>query len=192
MEKQAKMTSCKHCGAEITANAKLCPKCGGKNKKAIYKRPWFILLVVVIAIGAIGSLGGADAPASTNSVARPAASSSASAASTAQTVTYTPYDVSTLMDDLHTNALKASDQYKNQYVELIGRLDVIDSSGAYISLTPAKDSYAILGVQCFIKNDTQKSMVMDLSIGDTLVVRGKITSVGEVLGYSLDIDEISK
>lgn len=27
-----KMTICKHCGAEIAAGAKTCPKCGGKNK----------------------------------------------------------------------------------------------------------------------------------------------------------------
>ena len=33
---------------------------------------------------------------------------------------------------------------------------------------------------------------MEMSIGDTVVVKGKIKKVGEVLGYSLDIDEIVK
>ena len=33
---------------------------------------------------------------------------------------------------------------------------------------------------------------MQMAIDDTVVVRGKITSVGEVLGYSLDIDDIEK
>jgi len=33
-----------------------------------------------------------------------------------------------------------------------------------------------------------KQNVMELSVGDPVTVRGKITSVGEVLGYSLNID----
>lgn len=39
---KSKMTTCKHCGAEIAASAKVCPQCGGKNKPPIYKRWWFI------------------------------------------------------------------------------------------------------------------------------------------------------
>lgn len=35
---RSKMTTCKHCGAEIAASAKVCPHCGGKNKPPIYKR----------------------------------------------------------------------------------------------------------------------------------------------------------
>ena len=57
MSKASKMVTCKHCGTEIAASAKVCPKCGGKNKKPIYKRPWFIALIVIIIIGAIGSDG---------------------------------------------------------------------------------------------------------------------------------------
>lgn len=201
MAKQLKMTTCKHCGAEIAASAKVCPKCGGKNKKPIYKRPWFIILIVVIIIGAIGSMNGNKDPAASgvtnsteNTTANSPASSSASAEkeSTTPEITYTAYDVSELMDDLDANALKASDKYKDQYVELTGRLNVIDSNGKYISITPANDQYAIIGVQCFIKSDDQKSAIMDMSIGDTVVVKGKITDVGEVMGYSLNIDEISK
>ena len=50
----------------------------------------------------------------------------------------------------------------------------------------------MMSVQCYIKNDDQKTAIMDMSIGDTVIVKGKITDVGEVMGYSLDIDEISK
>ena len=105
-------------------------------------------------------------------------------------ISYTAYNVSELMDDLNSNAMKATDKYEKQYVELTGRLNVIDSSGKYISITPVDDEFAIMGVQCYIKNDDQK--IMDMSIGDTVIVKGKITDVGEVMGYSLDIDEISK
>lgn len=58
----SKMSVCKHCGAEIAANAKSCPQCGGKNKKPIYKRGWFIALCVVVVIAAVSSAGGEDGP----------------------------------------------------------------------------------------------------------------------------------
>ena len=61
MAKTPKMTHCKYCGAEIAANAKACPACGGKNKKPIYKRVWFwiliVILLLIIASGAGGKKG---------------------------------------------------------------------------------------------------------------------------------------
>lgn len=51
---KSKMTTCKHCGAEIAASAKVCPHCGGKNKPPIYKRWWFIAIIVLIVLSAIG------------------------------------------------------------------------------------------------------------------------------------------
>lgn len=50
LSKSSKMVTCKHCGAEIAANAKSCPKCGGINKKPFYKKWWFWLIVAVILI----------------------------------------------------------------------------------------------------------------------------------------------
>lgn len=58
MAKAPKMTVCRTCSNPIAANAKVCPHCGAKNKKPIYKRGWFILLVVVVVIAVIGSFGG--------------------------------------------------------------------------------------------------------------------------------------
>lgn len=201
MSKPSKLSICEHCGAEIAVGAKVCPKCGGKNQKPIYKRPWFIVLMVVIVLGVIGSVTGNcptanTPPAVSNAVKASAPTESFEAPvpseSAAPEVSYTPYTVAELKDDLDTNALKASDKYKNQYVELTGRLNVIDSSGKYISIVPTDDDFAIVGVHCNIKTDDQKAVIMGLSIGDSLVIKGKITNVGEVLGYFLDIDEITK
>ena len=50
---KAKMTTCKSCGAEIAASAKTCPKCGAKNKKPVYKRFWFWLLIIVAVFFAL-------------------------------------------------------------------------------------------------------------------------------------------
>lgn len=182
-----KMTTCKHCGQEIAASAKVCPHCGGKNKPPIYKRWWFIAIIVIIVLAAIGGSGSSDSSSSTSSTAtsKTAVSSSSSEAA----IEYTAYTVTELSEDLDSNALKAADKYKGQYVELTGRLSVIDSNGKYISIVDSTDEWAITGVQCYIKNDEQKQVVMDMSIGDEIVVKGKITDVGEVLGYFLDMTE---
>lgn len=196
MSKENKMVTCKHCGAEIAASAKVCPQCGGKNKKPLYKRPWFIAVIAIIIIGAIGSAGGDktsnEAKKNDTQVTTSGNTNNTQPESETPEITYTAYAVSELMDDLNSNALKAADKYKDQYVELTGRLNVIDSSGKYISIVSTEDEFAILGVQCYIKSEEQKSAVMDMSIGDTVVVKGKIKDVGEVMGYSLDIDEVVK
>ena len=182
-----KMTTCKHCGQEIAASAKVCPHCGGKNKPPIYKRWWFIAIIVIIVLAVIGGSGSSDSSGSTSSTAtsKTAVSSSSSEAA----IEYTAYTVTELSEDLNSNALKAADKYKGQYVELTGRLSVIDSNGKYVSIVDSTDEWAITGVQCYIKNDEQKQVVMDMSIGDEVVVKGKITDVGEVLGYFLDMTE---
>lgn len=107
-----------------------------------------------------------------------------------ETITYVQYSVSQMMSDLDSNALKAEKTYSDAYVEITGRLNVIDSDGDYISLVPTEDEWAIMGITCYIKNDKQLEQVMEMSIDDTVTLRGQITSIGEVLGYSLDIDEI--
>lgn len=187
MAAKSKLVKCKHCGAEIAASSKVCPQCGGKNKKPFYKNPVIIALLVVVIIIAIAT-GGGDKPSS-----KPGGGQGSGTGDAKQTETvYTAYKVSELMSDLNTNALSAADKYKGQYVELTGELSVIDSSGDYISLRSGSDPLELVGVQCFIKADEQLDIIRSASVGDTLVVKGKITDVGEVLGYQLNIDSIAK
>ena len=54
------MIKCKICNTEIASSAKTCPSCGGKNKKPLYKKPWFIIIALFVIIGAIGSNGDDD------------------------------------------------------------------------------------------------------------------------------------
>ena len=69
---------------------------------------------------------------------------------------------------------------------LVVVLDVtLNSNNLKISI-----GHEIIGVQCYIKNDDQKAQIASMSKGDTITLKGKCTDVGEVLGYSLDIDEI--
>ena len=205
----SKMKKCSSCGADIASNAKTCPQCGAKNKKPFYKRWWLyaILALLIIGIAAGGGNNAKDSSADAkgnNTVSEPAGSASntenepAATAETAEVeatpepITYTQYNVTELFDVLNSNAMKAEDTFKNQYVELHGFLGNIDSKGKYFGLGAGEDNYDYLfqEVQCYIKNDEQKSIIMEKNRGDELIVRGKITSIGEIMGYSLDIDSI--
>ena len=104
--------------------------------------------------------------------------------------TYIPYTVNQMMEDLNANAMKASSIYKDQNIEITGKLKNIDSSGAYISLY-SDNEWDFIGVTCYLKNDEQREQVMNMSIGDTVTLKGKCTEVGEVLGYALNIESIN-
>lgn len=171
---------CKNCGEEISKKAVVCPKCGVKNKKPVYKRGWFIAVAAIVVICAIAAGSGNDSNAPVNSDGQ--------VTENQQEVVYTEYELSQLFDDLENNALNAKNKYNKQYVKLTGELSVIDSNGDYISIDDG--GFRIIGVQCYLKNDEQKNQAATMKIGDTVTVKGKIKSVGEVMGYSLDIDSI--
>lgn len=52
------MMKYKTCGADIAKSAKVCPHCGAKNKKPIFKQWWFWVLVVFIVLIVTVSPGG--------------------------------------------------------------------------------------------------------------------------------------
>lgn len=157
------------------------------SKKKGGKLKWVVLAVV--AIGVIGAVGGNSDSGTTSTSSTSTKTESAKETDTSAPIEYTSVSVNDMMSQLDDNALGASDKYKGQYLEITGRLGNIDSSGKYISLY-SDDEYAIIGVQCQIKNDEQRSKVASMAKGDTVTLKGKCTTVGEVLGYSVDIEEI--
>lgn len=194
-----KLKNCKYCNEEIAVTAKNCPKCGGKNKKVFYKRPGIIILIIFVLFICIGSISDdnetvqtniPEANSNINSEIKSEEISNTETTTEAPQITYTFYNVSDLFNDLENNALSANEKYKGQYVELKGELSVIDSNGKYISLAPEGDEFTFDSVHCYIKSDEQKSIISSLSRGDVITIKGKIKDVGEILGYSLDIDDI--
>lgn len=182
------MKACSACGAEMAKNAKACPHCGAKNKKPIYKKWWFWLIVVILVVGLAGGSNGSDQEETPS-----AAEAEAESKPETEQISYTHYNVTELFDALKGNALKAEKTFQDQYVELEGFVSNIDSDGDYISIGAAPDDYDYLleSVQCYIKTDEQLEQIMEVNVDDSIVIRGKIKSIGEVMGYSLDIDSIN-
>lgn len=165
---------CKHCQSDIPKKAKVCPNCkkkqGGKLKT---------VLLVILVIGIVGSF-----------IPREETEEVKTEETTVKEelkVEYVSCDVDSMMELLNSNALKAEKEYSNKYLEVTGRLGVIDSSGKYISLYPINDEWAIIGIQCYVKDESHLDKVLELSKDDIVTLKVKCKSVGEVIGYSADI-----
>ena len=177
------MINCKSCGVEIAASAKSCPKCGAKNKKPIWKRVCVFLAVILL----FSVIGGTDSGSDTN-VTDPSIDTNTPVVQ--EPINYTVVSVANMMNALNDNALKAEKTYDGQYLEITGRLGVIDSDGSYVSLYGG--DFDFIGIQCFIKNDEQLNFAMNMVKGDTYTIRVKVIDVGEILGYQANIIEFVK
>lgn len=189
------MKKCKTCGKPVAKNAKICPNCGAKQKGGIGK----IIIIVITVLILLGLLSGGKKDQKKDDTAEPTASVSTESEETVtaetedaeEEIEYKEYSMTQLMTDLENNAAAANDTYKGQYVILTGKLSNIDAQGKYISIVDPEDDFAIKNCQCFINgNEEISNVVKTLSKGDIISVKGKIKDVGEVMGYSLDIEEI--
>lgn len=183
---------CKECGQEVTKGAVICPSCGCKIRKPLYKKWWFwvIIGIVVLAIG--GSVGsenenGTDNPSQAQAGA--SATQSKAKASTEE-ASYEKIDLNVMLDDLENNALKAEKTYQDKKIEITGKIANFDSDGSYITIEPVDGEFTWTTVMCYIKNKAQEEFLLSKSKGDTVTIKGKIKSIGEVLGYSIDIAEV--
>ena len=44
---------------------------------------------------------------------------------------------------------------------------------------------------CKIKTDEQRNYLMKKEVGDIVTIKGQITSIGEILGYTIKIAQVS-
>lgn len=158
---------CKTCGKEIAKSAKVCPNCGAKKKSPIK----YVILAVIalVIIGAFAGGGDKEEP---------------------KDIEYTSYSIASLNKMLEENAMQA-EELEDTYIETTGIISVIDSDGEYISITDPEDEWDIVGIQCYLKDDDQKELVKSLKKGSTVTVKGKVSDVGEVMGYMMDLTELS-
>lgn len=187
MSETKETKKCKHCQSDIPKKAKVCPNCK-KKQGGIVK--WIIIAVVVFGIigAATGESGNEQENNTTNSVSSNTQNKNTQKPTPTE-IAYEICSIDDMMDDLSNNALRAEESYQDKYIEVTGKLSVIDSDGKYISIVP-NEQFAIRGIQCKIKTDEQKKKIIDMSIDDIITVKGKITSIGEIIGYQMDLDSI--
>ena len=147
------------------------------------KKIGLLIGCALFVILAVGSVGGNDSKSDSNSDTN-------NASTEKKVVTYEKITAKQLVSDLEGNAFKAA--HKGKDYEITGVLGNIDAQGDYVTIEPSGDDLTLTGVQAFVKNDDQKKAIAELSKGDKITIKGKVKDVGEVMGYSVDIDEISK
>ncbi len=173
--------NCKKCGNEVDKKAVICTNCGCKIKKPIFKKWWFWVVIAIVVI-AIGASGRSDEMTVTNN---------GSTQNQAEEIVYEVVDLQTMFDELDANAMKAEASYQKKNVEFECKIKSFDSNGSYISVEPVGASeWNFVSAMCYIKNDTQKEFLIQKSVGDIITIKGKVKSIGEVLGYSIDINEV--
>lgn len=181
---------CKKCGNEVNKNSMVCLNCGSKIKKPIYKKWWFCVLIVFVII-IVASSGNSSENNETSSGTVSSSKITETSKDKDKKITYDKVDLQQMLDELNSNALKAEKSYQGKYVQVDGKIKTFDSDGSYISIEPVNaNEWSFDTVTCYIKKDAQLDFLLEKSVGDNITIKGKITSIGELLGYSIDIAEV--
>ena len=183
-ENNVNTKQCKKCKSLIDKKARKCSHCGSKQGFPI----WVIVLIAIIVIALLSSLGDDDLGSSDNNSS--INNSNNENIQSQEPIEYIIVSKDDLDESLKNNAAAAKDAYNKKYVEITGKLGTIDSDLKYISLISSTNEWDFKGIHCTIKTKEQKDLIKTLSAGQEITIRGKITDVGEVLGYYLDITEI--
>ena len=93
-----------------------------------------------------------------------------------------------LLSELEGNALAAKNTWEDQRVTITGTLNNIDASGDYFSLR-GNNEFSFINIQVYI-DESFIDAVSAFTKGQKVTVTGKITGVGEILGYSVDAESI--
>ena len=145
-----------------------------------------LYVIALISIFCVAGCGGSS-------------SSGGKQSSTAQTQspkqkTYAEANINQLLQEAKDNAAKANKAYKGKDVKIVGgEIKNIDSDVKYISLDSASAGlmeYGMLSVRCDINNEKLKDKVLDFKKEQPVTVYGSIMEVGDLMGYSMTLDNI--
>lgn len=92
-----------------------------------------------------------------------------------------------LMNELKANAARTKNNFDDRYVKITNAtVTNIESDGDYVSL----NGYGLANIQCFPKYQSTREQIFALNSGQMITVYGKITHVGEIAGFSLELLKI--
>ena len=169
-----KMTKCKSCGADIASSAKRCPSCGAKNKKPIYKRVWFWILVVVLLIAIADFVASKVNPS--DSIEIETTTEEDSNAYVDRSEATVEIDCDKLAEAYNKNPDYYDKILNNQVAEWSGTITSISNSDNGVVLVYMRcglNSYLIDNVvTATITNDKDKKAILSYKEGDKIKMKG--------------------
>lgn len=102
---------------------------------------------------------------------------------------YTSYTCEELFDELEGNALAAEQNHNDEYMEITGYIHSIDGDGNYITIGEEEGSWNFNTIHCNVTDDSQLEQIITFSDNQQITVRCQVVSIGEILGYTVDIIE---
>jgi hypothetical protein len=100
-------------------------------------------------------------------------------------------NVEQMLLDLNQNEMRAQKKYADKWFEIVGRLGGMDSEGEYFSLVG--EAFSMVDVHCKIPKDKREELtdiLANMNKGETIAVKGKVTDMGEIMGYDVSIVEV--
>lgn len=183
-----KIIKCKSCGADIASSAKHCPSCGAKNKKPIYKRVWFWILVVVLLIAIADFVASKVNP-----------SDSIEIETTTEEDSNAYVDRSEATVEIDCDKLAEAYNKNPDYYDKILNNQVAEWSGTITSIANSDNGEVLVYMRCglngylidnvvtaTITNDKDKKAILSYKEGDKIKMKG----IMEVLHWD-DIDFFS-
>ena len=177
------LIKCKECGKEISKDAEVCPHCGKKVSELNILCKSIIYILALFSFPLLCYFSGVDEKTASSYSANKIRAASIQT----KNIVYQKISPQELEKKLEENAARAQQQYKNKYIEFEGKLGVIDANGEYFSIAT---NNILSYLHCDITNKKQKNVLISKNAGDIVHVKGKITSVGELAGYRIDVIEL--
>ena len=100
-------------------------------------------------------------------------------------------NVEQMLLDLNQNEMRAQKKYADKWFEIVGRLGGMDSEGEYFSLVG--EAFSMVDVHCKIPKDKREELtdiLANMNKGEHIAVKGKVTDMGEIMGYHVSIVEV--
>lgn len=96
-----------------------------------------------------------------------------------------------MLGDLDQNEMRAQKKYSGKWLEIVGKLGNMDSNGDYFSLEG--DKWRMVDIHCSLPSDKKEELtdkLINMEKGNRIAVKGKVTDVGEVMGYRVKIVDV--
>lgn len=168
-------------------------KAYAKANRPWYKKKRFWVLGLIVLIALVTMLNQGDD--GTTAAESPAASSQQTEGSGDAPAAEEPAEepalevtAQQLIDDLEANALAASNTYKGKRAIVTGKVENIDASGDYFTIT-GTDDFTFTSVRVDI-DESLVETVSGFTTGQDVTVTGEITDVGEIMGYEIEAETI--